>query len=144
MLSLRALSLRLRSISFLSLCLAFHHLALGVGATYVAGTGVVNWWLGSTDEYVDATTARLLYCQGVTPHTPTGAIVYSDTGFTRIRRVTPDGIVYTIAGLSPTIASDYDPYGGDGGPANEAFVNNPTGVVYDAAAGEQSRSQGQR
>jgi RHS repeat-associated protein len=44
----------------------------------------------------------------------------------RIRRITPDGIITTIAGSGPTGA-----FTGDGGPAIQARLNNPSDIEVD-------------
>ena len=54
-----------------------------------------------------------------------GNLYIADTGNNRVRRVDPSGIVTTIAGTG-------EPgFSGDGGPAAEAMLNGPTGVVVD-------------
>ncbi|NOK20531.1 hypothetical protein HMI50_26250 [Corallococcus carmarthensis] len=54
---------------------------------------------------------------------PEGMLYIADTGNHRIRRVTPDGIISTVAGTG--LAAD----GGDGGPAILANLNAPAGVA---------------
>ena len=56
-----------------------------------------------------------------------GSLLISDTGNNRVRRLTSDGTITTIAGIG---AAGYD---GDGGPATSALLNNPIGVTEDAA-----------
>jgi sugar lactone lactonase YvrE len=56
-----------------------------------------------------------------------GNIYLADQGNHRIRRITPDGIVTTIAGKGET------GFGGDGGPPDEAAMSSPTGLVIDSA-----------
>src|SRR5579864_355245 len=55
-----------------------------------------------------------------------GNLYIADTGNNRIRMISPDGLIRTIAG---TGAADFD---GDGGPALPAALNAPTGLAVDA------------
>ena len=57
-----------------------------------------------------------------------GNVYICDTGNNRIRMVTPDGIIHTIAGY--TIIPGYT---GDGGPALSAQFAEPTAIIVDAA-----------
>lgn len=57
-----------------------------------------------------------------------GRVYIADNGADVIRRFTPGGTIETIAG-TPNQAG----YGGDGGPANAALLNEPGGVAVDAA-----------
>ncbi|MHB9000599.1 MAG: IPT/TIG domain-containing protein [Thermoanaerobaculia bacterium] len=54
---------------------------------------------------------------------PDGSVYIVDQGFSRVRQVTPDGIINTI-GAGPQRG-----YGGDGGPALAARMNSPTHAV---------------
>ncbi|RKG82245.1 hypothetical protein D7W79_03040 [Corallococcus exercitus] len=54
---------------------------------------------------------------------PEGTLYIADTGSHRVRRVTPDGLISTVAGTG--LAAD----GGDGGPATLANLNAPAGVA---------------
>jgi sugar lactone lactonase YvrE len=54
-----------------------------------------------------------------------GNIFIADALYHRIRRVTPDGTITTIAG------DGIPEFGGDGGPATAAFLQYPTGVALD-------------
>jgi len=56
-----------------------------------------------------------------------GNVYIADPTNMRIRRVTPDGIIATIAGVTK------DGYSGDGGPALEAQMWSPHGVAVDAS-----------
>jgi len=51
-----------------------------------------------------------------------GNLIFADTGNNRIRRVTPDGMMETIAGTGA------EGYGGDGGSAKDAILNHPVDV----------------
>ncbi|HEY4008765.1 MAG TPA: Ig-like domain repeat protein, partial [Acidobacteriaceae bacterium] len=57
---------------------------------------------------------------------PDGALYIADTGNSRIRRVI-GGVISTVAG------SNYQTFGGDGGPAIQAALNQPYGVALDPA-----------
>jgi sugar lactone lactonase YvrE len=54
-----------------------------------------------------------------------GNVYICDGGNNRIRKITPDGVINTIAGDGKAT------YGGDGGPASQAQVCGPTGVITD-------------
>ncbi len=58
---------------------------------------------------------------------PSGNLVFSDTGTNRIRRVLPNGIIWTIVGDGTAN------YKGDGGLAIEAEIDAPLGLRYDSA-----------
>ncbi len=62
----------------------------------------------------------------------TGNLYIADTGNHRIRRVTPAGLISTIAGSGPSWPSPGG-FGGDGGPATAARLDRPEGVAVDAA-----------
>lgn len=55
-----------------------------------------------------------------------GAIYIADTNNHRIRKLTPDGALFTIAGRG------IRGYAGDGGPALEALLDSPCGLALDA------------
>ena len=58
---------------------------------------------------------------------PDGTLFIADTGNHRIRRVTPDGIISTIAGTGES------GFRGDGGPAVDAQLAAPAAIAIDAA-----------
>jgi streptogramin lyase len=97
--------------------------------TTVAGGGLP----GSRGALADgpADVARFFGPEGLTVDAE-GSIFVADTLNNRIRRISPDGIVTTIAGSGPGTA-----YGFDGalvdGPAETARFNDPSDVVMDAA-----------
>ena len=73
---------------------------------------------GATGDEGAATAARLSSPRGVVVD-DTGDIFIGDTGNHRIRQVTPDGVIHTIAGTgTPAFA-------GDGGPAVAASLEQP-------------------
>jgi uncharacterized protein (TIGR03437 family) len=88
----------------------------------VAGTGVA----GRSWEEEVATEAGLYAPRGVVVD-DMGDIFIADTGNHRIRQVTPDGRIHTIAG------SGAAGFSGDGGPANAAQLNGPQGLFLDGA-----------
>lgn len=64
---------------------------------------------------------------------PDDVLYIVDTGNHRIRTVTPDGTIQTVAGSGP---ATFDPsfrggYSGDGGPATDAMFSRPTDIVVD-------------
>ncbi len=56
-----------------------------------------------------------------------GNLYIADASNARVRKVTPSGFIYTIAGTGTSA------YGGDGGPASTANLKGPTGVAVDAS-----------
>jgi uncharacterized protein (TIGR03437 family) len=74
-----------------------------------------------------ATNALLYHPDGVAVDSA-GNVYICDTFNNRIRMVTPDGIIHTIAG-----STDLPGWTGDGGPALSAQFAEPTGLWVDAA-----------
>ncbi|MBJ7328268.1 MAG: hypothetical protein JHC95_00135 [Solirubrobacteraceae bacterium] len=85
----------------------------------VAGDGTPE--SGLSGDGGQATSAKLNLPQGVTPLAD-GSYVIADTGNHRIRRVTPDGVIRTIAGTTAGM-------GGDGGAATSARLTSPRDVA---------------
>jgi trimeric autotransporter adhesin len=92
----------------------------GTTSTF-AGTGVQ----GFSGDGGLATAAQLWSPSAVTVD-PYGAVVIADTGNNRIRRVTSDGIIATVAGNGTA------GFSGDGGPAYLAELNGPDSVAVGA------------
>ena len=88
----------------------------------VAGTGAPGF---SGDEG-PATAAGINAPLGVAVD-DNGDIFIADTGNNRIRQVTPDGVIHTIAGQNAAA------FGGDGGPAASAQITAPGGLFLDGA-----------
>jgi uncharacterized protein (TIGR03437 family) len=56
-----------------------------------------------------------------------GNLYIADLNNFRIRQVTPDGIIHTIAGVSTR------QFSGDGGPASQANITGPIALLFDSA-----------
>jgi sugar lactone lactonase YvrE len=78
-----------------------------------------------------ATEARL-DCPASIAFDAEGRLLVSDAWHNRIRRIGADGVIETIAGLasSPTLGGGA--FGGDGGFANSASLNQPNGLAVGA------------
>ena len=88
----------------------------------VAGSGAPGF---SGDES-PATAASISAPRGVAAD-DNGDIFIADTGNHRIRQVTPDGVIHTIAGQNAA------GFSGDGGPAASARIDAPGGLLLDGA-----------
>ena len=86
--------------------------------TTVAGTGTA----GFTGDGGPATQARLRGPIGIA-FGPDCSLYIADRNNHRIRRVGPDGIIFTVAGTGTA------GFSGDGGPAKQAGLNSPNGVA---------------
>ena len=91
--------------------------------TVVAGNGV----RGFSGDGGPATSASLYYPAGVAVDAA-GNLYIADQYNHRIRKVSPSGIISTVAGIYPGGG-----FSGDGGPATSASLSLPTGVAVDAA-----------
>src|SRR3954471_9359840 len=87
----------------------------------VAGTGTS----GFSGDGGPATQAQLGIPTGLA-FTPGGGFVESDQANDRVRRVLPDGTIITIAG------SGSPAFGGDGGPALQAGISAPNGILFNS------------
>jgi hypothetical protein len=88
----------------------------------VAGDGTP----GFSGDGGPAASAQFLGPKGVAVD-QTGNLFIADTGNRRIRKVSPSGIITTVAG------SGTPGFSGDGGPAASAQLNAPTGLAVDGA-----------
>jgi uncharacterized protein (TIGR03437 family) len=87
----------------------------------VAGNGIRAF----SGDGGEATNASLFSPWGIAVDAA-GNIFIADTGNHRIRKVSPDGIISTVAGSGVRGSS------GDGGPATAASLNEPNGVALDS------------
>jgi sugar lactone lactonase YvrE len=103
-----------------------NHLIRKVTADGVISTVAGNGTFGFSGDGGPATSAQLDNPQGVAMDT-VGNLYIADTRNSRIRKVTADGVISTVAGNGT--------YGfsGDGGPATSAQLASPDGVAVDAA-----------
>ncbi len=79
-----------------------------------------------------ATSAQLSLPMAVTV-APDSSVYISDAGNSRIRQITPDGKIKTIAGFGPAADTYGGGYAGDGGPAEKAKLFSATDLKCDAA-----------
>jgi DNA-binding beta-propeller fold protein YncE len=86
--------------------------------TTIAGNGIPQFW----GDGGPATAASLQYPTGVAVDHD-GNVFIADAANHRIRRIDPDGTITTVAGRGGA------GFTGDGGPATEAELHKPTGVV---------------
>jgi uncharacterized protein (TIGR03437 family) len=102
---------------------------VGIISTFVGFTnpGSIPFGAGPTVQ------ASLAYPQGVAVDTA-GNLYIADTSHDRILKVTPAGVVTTVAGSSLLAnGQGVSGFSGDGGPATAALLNEPYGVAVDTA-----------
>jgi trimeric autotransporter adhesin len=101
----------------------------GSGTSVYAGTAIA----GFSGDGGAATAAMLDYPQGLAVDT-NGNLFIADTYNNRIRRVDAQtGVITTVAGSSSFNGPQSGSFGGDGGPAVNAILSQPSGVAFDAA-----------
>lgn len=101
--------------------------------TTVAGMGRP----GPTGDGGPATEAQLNHPKGLAVDA-TGNIFVADAENARIRVITPDGLITTVAGTGEA------GYGGDGGPARQARLASPTDVLLTPAGDLLVADEGNR
>ncbi|MBZ5623094.1 MAG: hypothetical protein LAQ69_30880 [Acidobacteriia bacterium] len=107
------------------------YIAAGSRVRKVTAAGVINTVAGSgqsrlTGDGGPAVSANLSQPSGVALGA-NGNLYVADTNNNRVRKVTPAGVISTVAGNG---SSDFS---GDGGPATSAALNQPRSVTLDAA-----------
>ena len=88
----------------------------------IAGTGA----LGDSGDGAQASVAEFRSITGVGVG-PSGEIYVSDASASKVRRIRPDGIIETFAGTGVR------GYSGDGGPAAQAALTDPSRITVDGA-----------
>ncbi len=88
----------------------------------LAGSGNFSFW----GDGGQATLARFNR-PAATARDSAGSIYVADTGNHRVRRIAPDGVVFTVAGTGVAGPA------GDGGPALSAQLSSPQGLSIDPA-----------
>jgi len=106
----------------------------GIISTIVGSTTPLG--LGYSGDGGPATSAQV-YFTSLTPVgiavDSTGNLYFTDTANQRVRRVSPDGVIKTVAGGGTPSVGLLVPSIGDGGPATGAVLGQPTGVAVDPA-----------
>jgi sugar lactone lactonase YvrE len=92
--------------------------------TLLAGTGNGTWGFSGDDG--PATSSRLSFPNGIVAD-KNGNLFIADSWNNRIRKISSDGIITTVAGNGTA------GFGGDGGPATSAQLWYPLGVAVDPA-----------
>lgn len=87
----------------------------------LAGTGLP----GLSADGTAASKARISRPNGIFV-AQDGTVYFSEVGNQRIRRITQNGILETVVGTGSSA------FGGDGGPATDASIENPSGLFIDA------------
>ena len=96
-----------------------------------AGTGIITSFAGgsgsSTAEGIQASTAYVPYNPSLAVD-GSGNLYFTDSAYQRVRIINPStGIVKTVAGTTSKSG-----FGGDGGLATAALLNDPSGVAVDS------------
>jgi sugar lactone lactonase YvrE len=98
-----------------------------INAGGVISTVVGNGTPGDSGDGGPATAAELGNPTGIAVDS-SGNLYFSDIHFHRVRKVTTDGIISTVAGTGTA------GFSGDGGPAASSQLNGPIGVAVDSEA----------
>lgn len=101
----------------------------------ITPAGTINTVIGTTAGFGGdggpASEAQLYFPEGLAIDTA-GNIYIADKWNHRIRKVAPNGVITTFAGSGPN-STPTGGYGGDGGPATQAQLNQPHGIALDSA-----------
>lgn len=102
--------------------------AVGEIISTVAGDGVAGF-SGDGGSAANARVSGPASLAIVNVPNKAAEVYFADTGNCRIRRISPEGAITTVAGNGSCA------YGGDGGAATSASLNLPSGISVDTAAG---------
>jgi uncharacterized protein (TIGR03437 family) len=102
-------------------------IALNGSISTVAGNGVQAY----SGEGVQATSAALRFPVGLAMDS-SGNLYIADAGNHVVRRVTPAGIINTVAGNGTGAGTDTGSFSGDGGAATSAGLNTAEDVAVDS------------
>ena len=97
--------------------------------TTVAGPGSTSGVLGDGGQATSATLNR----PGDVAVDSSGNIYVADTNNYRVRKISPDGTINTVAGNGSASAPPGIGFTGDGGLATNAVIGEPEGVAVDSA-----------
>ncbi len=100
----------------------YHHRVRRVGTDGVITTVVGTGTQGFNGDGILATQAQINNPREIIVG-PDNSLYLTDSGNNRVRRVGPDGIITTVAGTGA------GSYGGDGGPATQAQLYNPSAIA---------------
>lgn len=93
--------------------------------TTIAGTGATGFMTGSFSGDGGAATAAHLYDPGGVIFDAHGNLYFCDNENNRVRKITPAGVISTVAGTGTA------GFSGDGGPATVAQTFWPDGLAFD-------------
>ena len=99
------------------------------GPKVIAGSGPGEFAAGFGGDGGLATAAQFQCPIGIVVGED-GTIYFADHGNNRIRAINTGGVISTIAGSGPT-GTGFGSYSGDGGPAIEATLQEPTFLLLD-------------
>lgn len=111
----------MRIIAHLAVSLSLIPAALG--GSYSISTIAGSNWVG---ENIPATSAILIQAEGIAADN-NGNIYISDANNHRVRCISPNGIIKTVAGNGTA------GFAGDNGPASASQLNSPYGLAFDFA-----------
>jgi trimeric autotransporter adhesin len=102
-----------------------NHRVLSIAKTSVISVAAGNGTAGATGDGQVAWLAQLNQPSACALDSA-GNLYIADTGNNRIRKVTPTGVISTVAGTGTTGSA------GDEGPASAALLNGPRGIAVDS------------